>query len=222
MTRRLAGRPEGGQVRPWAGRPGSPTGHSVGASRNSHRKEAPMFQSIPSLEAGAGEPGVRRRPTGDLLGAVARLVSGTRVSLLLLVAWLLILPVAGFLSTKLYAITNNDASSYLPRTAEATQVYSILAHQGRPQPVDATVVYVRETGITPQDQAKVVADAGRFARLTGALPVGRPVPSKDGRALMVDVPLPGNVVAGVSTMRAQIASNRPAGLRASVTGPAGQ
>lgn len=162
-----------------------------------------MLQSIPSVET------------------VARLVSRTRTSLLLIVAWLLILPVAGFLSSKLYGLTNNDASSYLPGTAEATHVYSILTHQDRPQPVDATVVYVRETRITPQDQAKVAADASRFAGLTGGLPVGRPVPSQDGRALMIDVPLPGNVVEGVSTMRAQVASNRPAGLRASVTGPAG-
>ena len=162
-----------------------------------------MLQSIPSLEA------------------VARLVSRTRTSLLLVAAWLLILPIAGFLSSKLYGLTNNDASSYLPGTAEATQVYSILAHQGRPQPVDATVVYVRETGITAQDRAKVAADASRFAGLTGGLPVGQPVPSRDGRALLIDVPLPGNVVAGVSTMRAQVASNRPAGLQASVTGPAG-
>jgi RND superfamily putative drug exporter len=186
------------------------------------QRDRVALRLIPSLEAGAREPGVRRRPTGDRLAAVARLVSRTRTSLLLVVAWLLILPVAGFLSSKLYGITNNDASSYLPRTAEATRVYSILAHQGRPQPVDATVVYVRETGITPQDRAKVAADASRFAGLTGGLPMGRPVPSRDGRALMVDVPLPGNVIEAVSTMRAQIAENRPAGLQASVTGPAGQ
>jgi RND superfamily putative drug exporter len=155
------------------------------------------------------------------LEAVAWLVSRTRAGLFLIAAWLLILPVAGFLSSKLYGLTNNDPSSYLPGTAEATQVYSILAHQGRPQPVDATVVYVRDTGITLQDRAKVAADASRFAGLTGGLPLSQPVPSRDGRALLIDVPLPGNVVAGVSTMRAQIASNRPAGLRAIVTGPAG-
>ena len=162
-----------------------------------------MFKSIPSLEA------------------VAKLVSRTRTSLLLVTAWLLILPAAGFLSSKLYGLTNNDASSYLPGTAEATRVYSILTHQGGPQPVDATVVYVRESGITEQDRAKVAADAGRFAALTSGLPVSRPVPSKDGKALMLDIPLPGNVVEGVSTIRAQVASNRPAGLQASVTGPAG-
>ena len=163
-----------------------------------------MLQSIPSLKA------------------VARLVSRTRTSLLLVVAWLLILPLAGFLSSKLYSITNNDASSYLPRTAEATQVYSIFAHQSRPQPVNATVVYVREAGITPQDQAKVAADAGRFAALTGGLPMSQPMPSVDGRALLLDVPLSGNVIQEIATMRAEIGADRPAGLQASVTGPAGQ
>ena len=55
-----------------------------------------MLRSIPSLEA------------------VAWLVSRTRTSLLLIAAWLLILPVAGFLSSKLYGLTSNDPSSYLP------------------------------------------------------------------------------------------------------------
>ena len=180
-----------------------------------------MFRLIQSREAGAAEPHVRRHTDG-LLTTVANAVSRSGTSLLLLVAWLLILPAAGFLSSKLYGITNNDASSYLPGTAESTQVYSILAHQGRPQPVDATVVYVRETGITPQDQAKVAADASAFARLTGGLPLSQPIPSRDGEALIVHVPLRGNVVEGVSTIRAEITSNRPAGLQASVTGPAGQ
>jgi RND superfamily putative drug exporter len=169
-----------------------------------------MFQSIRSLEAGGA------------LAATARLVSRTRTSLILVAAWLLILPVAGFLSSKLYSTTNNDASSYLPRSAESTQVYSVLARQGRSQPMDATVVYVREAGISGQDRAKVSADVSRFAGLTGGLPVSEPQPSRDGKALIVNVPLSGQVIGEVSTMRAQIASNLPAGLQASVTGPAGQ
>jgi RND superfamily putative drug exporter len=180
-----------------------------------------MFQPIPRFEPDAGELGAAPH-AGGMLAKVANLVSRGRTSLLLLVMWLLILPVSGVLGSMLYGIANNDASSYLPRSAESTQVYSILAHQGRPQPATATVVYVRETGITQQDRARVAADASRFAGLTGGLPVSRPIPSADGRALIVNVPVPGNVAHGVSAMRAQIASNRPAGLQASVTGPAGQ
>lgn len=185
-----------------------------------HRRSPTTFQSSSRLGASAPAAGRRSR---DMLAAAAGVVSRTRTSLLLVVAWLVILPAASTLTPRLYRSANNDATSYLPRTAEATQVYSILAHQGGPQPVDATVVYARETGITAQDEARVAADASRFAQLTGGLPVGRPVPSRDGRALMVEVPLaPADVIGGVAAMRAQIAANRPAGLQASVTGEAGQ
>ncbi len=156
------------------------------------------------------------------LDSVAKLVSRFRTSLLLVVFWLLILPVAGYLSSMLYSLANNDASSYVPHSAESTRVFSILAHQSRLQPMNATVIYVRETGITPEDRAKVAADASRFAGLTSGFPIGQPIPSGDSRALIVNVPVPGNVADGVAAMRAQIASNRPAGLQTSVTGPAGQ
>ena len=156
------------------------------------------------------------------LDSVARLLSRFRTSLLLVVFWLLIIPVAAYLSSMLYSVANNDASSYLPRSAESTRVFSILAHQNRPQPINATVIYVHETGITAQDRAKVTADATSFARVTGGLPVGKLIPSADGRALIVNVPVSGNVADGVAAMRAQVASSRPGGLKASVTGPAGQ
>jgi RND superfamily putative drug exporter len=156
------------------------------------------------------------------LDSVARIVSRFRTSAFLAVLWLLILPVAGYLSSMLYGLANNEASSYLPSSAESTQVYATLAHQSRPQPANATVIYVRETGITPQDRARVAADSSRFSQLAGGLPVGPPIPSTDGKALIVNVPVPGNVADGVAAMRAQITSNRATGLQASVTGPAGQ
>ncbi len=86
------------------------------------------------------------------LDSVARLLSRFRTSLLLVVFWLLIIPVAGYLSSMLYSLANNDASSYLPRSAESTRVFSILAHQNRPQPINATVIYVHETGNRGRDR----------------------------------------------------------------------
>ncbi len=182
-----------------------------------------MLRSVLSPRAGSGRPHPGRPRHDGLLTAVARGLSRTRTSLLLLACWLLIMAAAGPLSSKIYAVVNNDATSYLPRTAESTQVYSILAHQARPQPADATVVYVRGTGITSPDRARVAADVSRFAKLTGGLPVGQPIPSQDGKALVVNVPLPPDrVTQDVSAMRSQIASDRRAGLEVSVTGPAGQ
>ncbi len=159
---------------------------------------------------------------GPLLATLASHLSRRRVSAAVIGAWLLFLPVAGYLSSMLYGIVDNDASSYLPRSAESTQVNTVLAQQPGPRPMQATVVYVRESGLTPADRAKVAADIARFPSFTGGLAVSGPIPSADGKATIVQVPIPGNVVDGVSELRAQLARNRPSGLQASVTGPAGQ
>lgn len=159
---------------------------------------------------------------GPLLATLASQLSRRRVSAAVIGVWLLVLPVAGYLSSMLYGIVNNDASSYLPRSAESTQVNAVLAQQQGPHPVQATVVYARESGLTPADRAKVAADRERFASLAGGLPVSDPLPSADGKAAIVQVPITGNVVDGVAKVRAQITRNLPAGLQAGVTGPAGQ
>src|SRR4029450_11611223 len=94
----------------------------------------------------------------------------------------------------------------------------------------ALVVYERPDGpVTPADQAKAAADARRFATIqdvTGKI-IG-PVPSKDGRALQVVVPIrvaeEGNgweeLAPRIQELRS-IAQADTGGLGVYVTGPAG-
>lgn len=158
------------------------------------------------------------------LPRLARLLTPVRAGWLIIATWLLVLPLAGMLSGRLYGVQNNDATQYLPRSAESTQVYAALAKRSSQTPLVATVVYVRQSGITAADRAKADADVGKFRRYAGGIPVTSPIQSADRRALMLNLPLApaiASVVPTVAAIRAAAARGAPAGLQTSVTGPAG-
>jgi RND superfamily putative drug exporter len=100
--------------------------------------------------------------------------------------WVVVFAVAGPLAGKINSAQKNDASSWLPKNAESTQVTE-LAKKFAPSDVfPAVVVYERDGALTPADKAKVAADVQRFAGVkdvTGKI-VG-PIPSRDGKALEV-------------------------------------
>src|SRR5512132_2291001 len=105
--------------------------------------------------------------------------------------WIAVFAVAGPLAGKLNSAQQNDSAAWLPNNAESTQVVE-LAKRFVPSDIfPALVVYERPDGtITPADQAKVAADVQRFAGVrdvTGKI-LG-PIPSEDGRALQVVVPI---------------------------------
>jgi RND superfamily putative drug exporter len=105
--------------------------------------------------------------------------------------WVVVFAVAGPLAGKLNSAQQNDASSWLPKNAESTQVVELAKRFAPSDVFPALVVYERADGaVTQADQAKAAADARRFAGVkdvTGK--VLGPIPSEDGRALQVVVPV---------------------------------
>jgi RND superfamily putative drug exporter len=187
--------------------------------RKAARRTAAGGDDAPNLEASMG---VTRR--------LAALPCGRWTKWLVLVFWVAVFAVAGPLAGKLNSAQQNDASAWLPHNAESTQVVE-LAKQFTPSDIfPALVVYERPDGpITRADQAKAAADAQRFAGVqdvTGKI-LG-PIPSQDGRALQVVVPMKINsegngwqqLTPRVEQMRA-IAQADTGGLGVYVTGPAG-
>jgi RND superfamily putative drug exporter len=163
-------------------------------------------------------------------GRIASLPVGQRTKWLVLVFWVAVFVVAGPLAGKLNSAQQNDASAWLPNNAESTQVVE-LAKRFTPSDIfPALVVYERPDGaITPADQARAAADAQRFAGVrdvTGKI-LG-PIPSQDGRALQVVVPIrvaeEGNgweeLAPRIEELRS-ISQADTGGLRVYVTGPAG-
>src|SRR5215475_2627899 len=126
-----------------------------------------------------------------VLRAIAYAPAGRRTKWLVLVAWLVIVAVAGPLSGKLTGAEKNDASSWLPPKAESTQVLNLRSHFISPNVYPAVVVYYRPSGLTAADRAKAAADATSFADVAGVLrgQVTGPFTSADRKAIETIVPV---------------------------------
>ncbi|WP_448061056.1 MMPL family transporter [Cellulomonas hominis] len=142
--------------------------------------------------------------------------------------WVVAAAALGPLAGKLTGAQDNDAKSWLPASAESTEVLEVASRFGSPNTIPAVLVYVRDSGLTPDDLAKVAADVATFGdldSLDGSV-VG-PIPSEDGAAAQVIVPLDlgsegWNLAAdAVADLRAT-AEDGADGMRVYVTGPAGQ
>ncbi|MGY1741060.1 MULTISPECIES: MMPL family transporter [unclassified Blastococcus] len=155
-------------------------------------------------------------------------VSSPRLKWVILVFWLVLAAVSGPLAGKLTDEQENDIAAWLPGSAESTEALEAQAALGQdPDVFPAVVVYERSGGLTAEDQQAVTEDAQAFSRideLDGE--VTGPIPSADGEALELIVPLnvgPDGweaIAPLVDDIRAE-AQDGPDGLEAYVTGPAG-
>jgi RND superfamily putative drug exporter len=141
--------------------------------------------------------------------------------------WLVVLAAAFNPAGKLQGVLNNEAVAWLPEDAQSTQVVKqIEAFQSRNE-FPAVIVYERPTGVTPQDQQAVARQVTAFNALEPVKndSVG-PIPSEDGKALQVIVPVDAgedgwdSLGATTEDLRA-VAQDRPDGLSMHVTGPVG-
>ncbi|MGC7095205.1 MMPL family transporter [Amycolatopsis lurida] len=145
---------------------------------------------------------------------------------LVLIVWLVLGAVGSGAPGALSHVQRNDGESFLPATAEATEVVRLQEKIMGGKIQLALVVFDRPAGLTEADGTAVaarVAEVSRLAGLTG--PPSAPVRADDGRALLVTVPVSGvdGFEAGrtVQRMRDVVRADLPAGLTARVTGPAG-
>jgi len=144
-----------------------------------------------------------------------------------LVFWIVVFVVAGPLSGKLNSAQKNDASAWLPKNAESTQVVELARRFTPSDTFPAVVVYARNGPVTAADRAKVAADVARFGGVrTVNGKVFGPIPSTDGRALEVVVPVRVGDT-GWTTLPSVVGEIRSVaragagGLGVYVTGPAG-
>jgi RND superfamily putative drug exporter len=128
---------------------------------------------------------------------------------------------------KLTGAQDNDAVSWLPGNAESTEVLKATEQFSSPDEIPAVLVYERAGGVTQADQQAV----GRHVAAYGSLKdvdrdVVGPIPSEDGEALQVLVPINAGS-GGWETIGARaddirgVAADRPEGLSFHLTGPGG-
>ena len=171
--------------------------------------------------------------TGGVMSGVRRIAAlpcGRWSKWVVLGFWIVVFAVAGPLSAKLNSAQQNDSSAWLPSNAESTQVVELAKRFAPTDVFPALVVYERPDGaVTAADQAKAAADVERFAAVPDVSgKVVGPIPSEDGRALQVVVPIKvaeeGNGWEELGPRIEELRSISQAdtgGLAVYVTGPAG-
>ncbi|WP_405734224.1 MMPL family transporter [Streptomyces sp. NBC_01537] len=164
-------------------------------------------------------------------GKLALLVCGKRSKWVVLVLWLILLVAVAPLAQKLTDAEQNDASSWLPGSAESTQVLN-LQKEFLPDTAPAVVIYARPDGLTQADRTKIQADAAGIKAMTrhgifGTRTLGpaydRPA---DPRAAQLIVPISvdeggwNGIADAVKDIRGVVTQDT-AGLEVHITGPGG-
>ncbi|MDH2393765.1 MMPL family transporter [Streptomyces sp. HNM0663] len=112
-------------------------------------------------DSAAGVPPPRpRRPHRS----VAPVVCGRRTKWAVVVLWLAVVVLAAPLAARLNDVQDNDAASWLPGSAESTQVLE-ESEEFRPEVIPAIVLYAREDGLTATDRARIGQDVAALEEL---------------------------------------------------------
>lgn len=167
-------------------------------------------------------------------------------AVLVIVAWLMVGGLGGQSFGKLSGLQKNDNASYLPESAESTEVANQIAAFTDTTTLPIMVVAAKSAALTPADLGQAQSFAQQLPAMTLDVAGTRhtlkeyltsdkvaAIPSKDGKAVLVILPLNADTVskaAGNTTplavigddLRASVTSDlRTAGWTAYVTGPGG-
>jgi putative drug exporter of the RND superfamily len=88
--------------------------------------------------------------------------------------WILVLFVAAPFAGKLTSVQDNQASSWLPASAESTKALDKLGAFQDQNDIPTVVVYERSSGLTKGDLAEIASQVGRIQQLDGAVPARTP------------------------------------------------
>ena len=117
---------------------------------------------------------MNRQLAGALTGRVTKWI--------VLVVWLLVAAGSAGFASQLAEVQNNEASSWLPESAESTRALERLEPFQDPNAIPTIVVYQRDGGLTQDDLAAIEENAGEFASMDGV------AEAKQGRAPSVVSP----------------------------------
>ncbi|MEU3739642.1 MMPL family transporter [Streptomyces sp. NPDC032198] len=174
-----------------------------------------------------------RREAGRGVGG---LVCGRRTKWLVVLFWLVVIVAAAPLAQKLTDAQDNQASSWLPGSAESTQVLD-TSEEFRPEQIPAIIVYAREDGLNLADRARIAKDVRELKELRAhgvrgqetRGPVFDAKRPADAQAAQVFVPITMDekgwerIAPAVDSMRDVVGGTgeKAEGLSVHVTGPGG-
>jgi len=145
------------------------------------------------------------------------------IPIVLVLVWLVGGAIGGPYFGKVGEVSTNDQSTFLPESADATQVSERLGQFLGEDSIPAVVVATGDGELTKDDLAALQTLADDLADLDGIVgEVSPPIISDDGESAQLFVPIDGNEVReSVEEVRALIAEDLDAPLEAWVTGAAG-
>lgn len=146
------------------------------------------------------------------------------VPAIVILGWLAGAALGGPLFGRVSEVSSNDASAYLPKTAESTQVSAVLTDFTGSDVIPAVVVIVGdERPLTPADLAQIGDALTSLTDVPGVAAASPPIPSEDGKAAQAFVPIDASadVAAVVEAIEHALAAELPEGTTSYVTGPAG-
>jgi RND superfamily putative drug exporter len=114
---------------------------------------------------------------------IAGKLTGKVTAPLVLATWVVLFLVSMFLfASKLSDVQDNQASSWLPSSAESTKALQKLEPFQDSNDIPTTVVYHRASGLTAGDLSTIAGQIGRIQQIKGAKPTlgqdGKPIPAQ--------------------------------------------
>lgn len=146
------------------------------------------------------------------------------IPVLLVLVWVIGGSVGGPYFGKVDEVATNDQSSFLPESADATQVSERLPEFLGSDTIPAVVVITGESALTDDDLAAAQTLSEDIAGIDGVQEgVSPPILSEDGEAVQIFVPIDssGEVRVVVEEIRTMVSEQLPSNLDGWVTGPAG-
>ena len=125
---------------------------------------------------------MHRQIAGTLTGRVTKWI--------VLVAALVVTGIMATFSAELTSVQNNEASSWLPESAESTQVLEELSETVDPNDIPTLVVYQRDGGLTEDDLAQIEADGQEIGEIDGVTDQGVLTPAAAQAAAAQGAPVP--------------------------------
>jgi putative drug exporter of the RND superfamily len=120
-------------------------------------------------------------------GSLFTFAAGRRTKWIVFAIWFLAIFIASGpanLPGKFEDAESNEATSYLPGSAESTDALEATESLQDGELAPAVIVYRRESGLTPADQRKIVTDVGAMTeeRFTGVVADGETAAAGGGKA----------------------------------------
>ena len=142
----------------------------------------------------------------------------------LILGWLIAAGVGGPYFGRVDEVSSNDQTSYLPESADATRVQSLLGEFSDSDAIPAIVVFTADTALTADQLDAIAAQVDALPGIEGVgVDVSPALPSEDGLAVQAFVPVDADAEIGevVTQIQDRLRAEAPADVAVHLTGPAG-